>query len=169
MVPTKKGTSLLDTLRQKQAQSGSAKTAAAEKGGAATKPKKSILSGPRGPVFETYNFIRSTEADARFEEVLQEASPFLSPLSLAQFVELVYCEATHSRHLYDRMKKFADTNVLFSGVSGKKSSLRLNVEVMEWISQEIGGANLSSLSIFIEWTMMEWPQIKSKLTYKGNK
>ena len=166
MTPAKKNLSLIDKRRQQAAEEKEAAAASPAEAVAVPKPKRSIISGPRGPVFETCNFTRTLEADSRFAETLQDASPFLSPLSLTQFIELIYCEVIQNKQLWHMMNDFFETTITVSGVNGKKSSFRLNTKIVQWIIKETGGTTHSAMSMYIEWIFIEWENIKPLLSYR---
>lgn len=168
MTPPVKGKSLLDTMREKKE---AARVQQKQPEVSQEKPQaaqKSILTGPRKPLFDTLNFKINGVSEIRLAEILQDASPFYSPLSVSELVELLYCEFTRNKELLARFKelvgKYKD-NI----ETGRKTSLRLNSYVVQGIVKAHGGSQIDAISHIIEWGISDWKWIRPKLTFKGTK
>lgn len=113
--------------------------------------------------FVQKNFTYTQSGQKRIEEILREASPFLSDLSINLFLEMLFCEAKLNPDFETRAKAFSKVAL----PDGKKSSLRLNTAVDAWIQGIYGFSSNGNLTTLIEWIAADWPWIKKHLTYKG--
>lgn len=157
------GKSLLSTLRDRK-QPAAAAPASSGAAAPAAKPK-SILSKSRNPVFEVRNYTLTVLSEERLPDILKEASPFIAPLSVSQLLELLYCECVGNPKVHERAKKAGKVET----PDGRRTTIRLETNLHDWITRTYGGTSHASLTTFIDWIASDWHWIKSQITYRGLK
>lgn len=155
------GKSLLEIAREKK-QPAAAAPASSGAGAPAPRPK-SILTKSRKPVFEVRNYTLTTNTEERLPDILKEASPFVTPLSVSQLLELLYCECVGNSKVHDRAKKAGKVET----PDGRRTTIRIETELHDWIVRTYGGTSHASLTTFIDWIATDWHWIKGQITYRG--
>ena len=127
------------------------------------------VSKPRN---DTFAYIISTEESAKLPEILAQASPFVSPLSITQLVELVYREMRRSPKLLARIqtafipsKWLEDWNKTLA--KQKKTSLKLSVEVIDYLTSNLRCNARRALTYFISWIVSDWDWLCPRINHKG--
>ena len=120
----------------------------------------------------TVSYMVSAEDSAKLPEILAQASPFVSPLTITQLVELVYCRMRRSPKLPARAKaafmpsgwsKYRDG----TSVKQKKTSMRLNVEIIDYLTANFHTNALRAMTHFISWIVSDWDWPRPWITGKG--
>lgn len=109
------------------------------------------------PVYVVKNFNLTTKTEEILSEALRECSPFLTPLSLPLFLELAYKAAKDDELLLHSAMAAKPVTL----PDGKKTTVRLNAEIHDWIISTYEGSSNGSLSTFITWAANNWQVIST--------
>jgi len=107
------------------------------------------------------------DLNGRLPEVLKDASPFSSPLSASKLIDLVFCEIQKSSTLQKRLRDQRDQLTL--GKYRRTSTLVLPDYICNYLMGVLDATIQPSVSLFLTWCVLDWPFIKTHVTYRGLK
>jgi hypothetical protein len=109
------------------------------------------------------------ELHRQLPDVQKSASPFIAPLSLANLIELMYCEIVNSPELLTMLIESKPPSRVPSDRHDYWQTTSANVPAIvdDYLKVTLNVSSTKALSHFLAWIVSDWGHIKPKIGYHG--
>ena len=109
--------------------------------------------------------------------ILSDVSPFISPFSIPQLINLIYCESFHNPQIISKIRSEFKTCIKHIDNSGLsiidqkipllRSTILISPKILRHLAKDFECPEMAKASIVLTWIVLNYDWLKENMTWKG--